>query len=73
GKIYEEFLESDKYIYEILPEETNSIIESILKVIIEKSTPYICEYVVHNKDEINKLIEESINEAMVGFDSSIKN
>ena len=23
GKIYEEFLESDKYIYEILPEETN--------------------------------------------------
>jgi len=72
-KVYEEVLQSDKCINEILPEETNSIIESVLKVIIEKSSPYICEYLVHNKREINRLIEESINEVMIDFDGTIKN
>lgn len=72
-KIYEKFMNSDKYMYEILPEETNAILESVMKTALEKMIPYLSGYIAYNKEEINRLIEESINESMYGFDASIKN
>ena len=71
-KIYDQYLESDKSIYDILPEETNEIIQSILKVVLEKMSPFLCEYIINNKNDFNRLIEESMNEAMDGFEGSIK-
>ena len=71
-KIYDKYLESDKSIYDILPEETDEIIQSVLKVVLEKMSPSLCEYIINNKNDLNRLIEESINEAMDGYDASIK-
>lgn len=68
----EEGKKIDFTIYEILPEEASNKISEFIENSVSKFLPYIASWVLQNKEELNLIIEDSIDEAIGNLDGSIK-
>ena len=68
----EEGKKIDFTIYEILPEEASNKISEFIEDSVIKFLPYISSWVLQNKEELNLIIEDSIDEAIGNLDGSIK-
>ena len=64
--------ELDFTLYELLPEESSINLSKFIEEVTIKSIPSILEWIRFNKNEVNKIIEESIDESIEGIDGSIK-
>lgn len=72
NKIISVLKDMDYTVYEIAGNDFALKINAFLKDNIEKFVPYISEWIRKNKSEIDKMIEDSIDEALDGMDTSIK-
>lgn len=62
----------DFTIYEILPSEMEKSLTNFIETVIPKVMPYVSEWISGNKENFDKIIEESIDEAISDMDDSIK-
>lgn len=68
----EEGKKIDFTIYEILPKEASKKISEFIGDSVTKFLPYISSWVLQNKEELNIIIEDSIDEAIGNLDGNIK-
>ena len=64
--------ELDFTLYELLPEESAINLSRFIEEITIKVIPSISQWIRFNKNEVNEIIEESIDESIEGMDGSIK-
>ena len=62
----------DFTLYELLPEESSINLSKFIEEMTIKVIPSISEWIRFNKNEVNKIIEESIDESIEGMNGSIK-
>lgn len=62
----------DFTVYEILPQEASKKISEFIENYVTKFLPYISNWILQNKEELNLIIEDSIDEAIGNLDGSIK-
>ena len=58
--------------YELLPEESSINLSKFIEEMTIKAIPSISEWIRFNKNEVNKIIEDSIDESIEGMNGSIK-
>lgn len=64
--------ELDFTLYKLLPEESAINLSRFIEEITIKVIPSISQWIRFNKNEVNEIIEESIDESIEGMDGSIK-
>ena len=64
--------ELDFTLYELLPEESAINLSRFIEEITIKVIPSISQWIRFNKNEVNEIIEECIDESIEGMDGSIK-
>lgn len=64
--------ELDFTLYELMPEESSINLSKFIEEITIKVIPSISQWIRFNKSEVNKFIEESIDESIEGMEGSIK-
>ena len=62
----------DFTLYELLPEESSINLSKFIEEMTIKAIPSISEWIRFNKNEVNKIIEDSIDESIEGMNGSIK-
>lgn len=64
--------ETDYTIYDLLGEEFGGKVTSFIKEKLPLVMPYVSEWIINNKDELDTVIESSIDEAIGNMDPNIK-